>query len=196
MTSGVVRLVDFAILRSCSNLSDVCSVASLPIESTSLFFLSWRLNGVGPLPRPAATTTTVRRQGLPVSRRARCTWTTTLGVVQKTLHLGATLLATQDGLNEYARDKRPGLLVPHFAGCHATPRRSRPKPQQPGFAAPHYASMLQICRTRTPHLPTSLREQPAQASVSPLSIFCCFRPVRNYAQGKGMHTGIKTRNNQ
>ena len=41
------------------------------------------------------------------------------------------LLATQDGQNEYERDKRPGLLVPHFASCYATPRRSRPKPRQP-----------------------------------------------------------------
>ena len=33
-----------------------CSVASLPIESTSLSFLGWHLNGVGALPPPATTT--------------------------------------------------------------------------------------------------------------------------------------------
>ena len=31
--------------------------------------------------------------------------------MQKTLHLGALLLATQDGRSEYARDERSGLLV-------------------------------------------------------------------------------------
>ena len=97
-----------------------CSVASLPIESTPVSFLGWHLNGVGPLPPPAATTTTAGWQGPPVGRRARGTWTATLDYVQNTLHLGAMLLATQDGHNEYARDKRPGLLVPHFAGCYAT----------------------------------------------------------------------------
>ena len=34
------------------------SVASLPIESTTLFFLGWYLNGVGPLPPPTASPTT------------------------------------------------------------------------------------------------------------------------------------------
>ena len=72
-----------------------CSVASIPIESTPLFFLGWHLNGVGPLPPPAATTTTARQQGPPVGRRARGTWTATLDYVQKTLHLGALHLATQ-----------------------------------------------------------------------------------------------------
>ena len=108
-----------------------CSVTSLPIESTPLFFLGWHLNGVGPLPPRAATTTTARRQEPPVGHRARGTWTATLNYVQKTLHLGAMLLATPDGQNKYARDKRPGMLVPHFAGCYATPPRSRPKPHQP-----------------------------------------------------------------
>ena len=109
-----------------STSSTPSSVASLPIESTPLFYLGWHLNGVGPLPPPAATTTTTRRQGSPVGRRARGTWKATLDYVPKTLHLGAMLLATQDGQNEYARDKRPGLLVPHFAGCFAIPRRNRP----------------------------------------------------------------------
>ena len=125
-----------------------CIVASLPIEPTPLFILGWHLNGVGPLPPPAATTTTVRRQGPPVSCRARDTGTTTLDLVQETLHLGATLLATQDGLNEYARDKRPGLLVPRSVGCHATPRRSRPKPQQPDLFAERSASMFILPASR------------------------------------------------
>ena len=119
-----------------------CSVASLPIESTPLFFLGWHLNGVGPLPPPAATTTTARRQGPPVGRRARDTWTATLDYVQKTLHLGAMLLSTQDGQNECARDKRPGLLVPYFAGFYTTPRKSRPNPHRTDLFAPRYASML------------------------------------------------------
>ena len=118
-----------------------CSVASLPIESTPLFFLGSHLNGVGPLPPPAATTTTVRRQGPHVGRRARRTWTATLAYVQKTLHLEALLLAIQDGQKEYARDKRSGFLVPHFAGCYTTPRRSRPKHHRPGLFALHFARM-------------------------------------------------------
>ena len=91
-----------------------------------------------------------------------------LGLRAETLHLGSTLLANWDGLNEYARDKRPGLAVLHFVGCHATPRRSRPKPQLPDLFAPRYASMLRICRHRAPHLPASLREEPGQASVTPV----------------------------
>ena len=81
------------------------------------------LNGEGPLPPPAVTTKTVRRQGPPVGRRARGTWTATLDYVQKTLHLGALLLATQDDRSEYARDERSGLLVLLSARCAATPRR-------------------------------------------------------------------------
>ena len=44
-------------------------------------FLGWHINGVGPLPPPAATTITARRQGPPVDRRARGTWTATLDYV-------------------------------------------------------------------------------------------------------------------
>ena len=50
----------------------------------------------------------------------------TLDYVQKTLHLGFLLLATQDGRSEYARDERSGLLVLLSAGCAATPQRSDP----------------------------------------------------------------------
>ena len=172
-----------------------CSVASLPTEPTSLSFLGWHPDGVGPLPPPAATTTTARRQGPPIGRRARGCWTTTLDFVQKPLHLGATPLATQDNLNEYARDRRPGLFAPNSAGCHAPPQRSRPKTQQPDLFAPRYASMLQICQPRAPHLQAQLREQPAQASISPLSLFfgAC---GQSGIMPQGMHTGIKTMNNQ
>ena len=87
-------------------------------------FLGRHLNGVGPTPPPAATTTTARTQGPPVGCRARGKWTATLDYVQKTLHLGALLLATQDGRSEYARDERSGLLVLPSARCAATPYRS------------------------------------------------------------------------
>ena len=108
---------------------------------------------MGPLPPPAAT-----RQGAPVGRRARDTWTATLEYVQKTLHLGAMLLATQDSQNEYARDKRPGLLILHSNSFSATLQRSRPKPQQPNLLAPRYASMLYFCRPRAVHfVNTALR---------------------------------------
>ena len=130
---------------------------------------------MGPLPPPATTTTTDRTGLLLVA--ARVAWTATLHYVQKTLHHGAMLLATQDGMYEYARDTRPRSQVPHLAGCHVTPQRSRPKPQQPDFFSPRYASILQICQPRAPHLPAQLCEQPAQASVPLLSLFLWFRPV-------------------
>ena len=80
-------------------------------SSHARVFLGWHLNGVGPLPPSAATTTTARRQGPPVGRRARGTRTGILAYVQKTLHLGALLLATQDGESEYSRDEWSGLLL-------------------------------------------------------------------------------------
>ena len=102
---------------------DVLVALHLFPSSHAPVFLGWHLNGVGPLPPPAATTITARRQGPPVDRRARGTRTPTLDDVQKTLHLGALLLATQDGRSEYARDERSGLLVLLSARCAATPRR-------------------------------------------------------------------------
>ena len=124
---------------------------------------------MGPLPPRAATTTTVRRRGPPVDRRARGTRTTTLDFVQKTLHFGATLLGTHDGLNEYARDRRPGLLVPHFAGCHATPRRIRPKPPQPDVFAPRYASMLKtLPASRSAFTSTAPRAASASLGYAPV----------------------------
>ena len=164
--------------------STFCSVASLPIESTPLFFLGWNLNGVGPVPPLAATTTTARRQGPPVGRRARGTWTTNLDFVQKTLHLGATLLATEDGLNEYPRHRMPGLLVPHSASCHATPKE------------PTHAVTARLARSalrqHVANLPasrsvfTSTAPPAASASLGTASVpFSRFRPVRSFAQGHG-----------
>ena len=95
----------------------------------------------------SATTTTVRRQGRPVGRRARATWATPMDFVQKTVHLGATLPAIQDGLEEYTSDKRPGVLVLHSVTCHATSQRSRPKPKRPNVG-----SALRQC---VQHLPAS-----------------------------------------
>ena len=106
--------------------SDVLVALHLFPSSHAPVVLGWHLNGVGPLPPPAATTITARRQGPPVDRRARGTWTATLDYVQKTLHLGALLLATQDGRSEYARDERSGLLVLLSARCAATQQRSDP----------------------------------------------------------------------
>ena len=88
------------------NLSDVLVALHRFPSSHAPVFLGWHLNGVGPLPPPAATLTTARRQGPPVGRRARGTRTAILAYVQKTLHLGALLLGTQDDESEYARDER------------------------------------------------------------------------------------------
>ena len=98
-------------LQSGLNLSDVLVALHRFPSSHAPVFLGWHLNGVGPLPPPAATLTTARRQGPPVGRRARGTRTATLAYVQKTLHLGALLHATQDDQSEYARDERSGLLI-------------------------------------------------------------------------------------
>ena len=145
---------------------------------------------MGLLPPPAATTTTARRQEPPVGRRARGTWTATLEYVQ-TLHLGALLLATQDGQNEYARDEGSGLLVPHFDGCYTTPRRSRPKQHRPDLFDPPYASMLYFCQPRAPHLTASLREQPAQASVPPLHLLFGASDQLG-VMPQGIHAGIES----
>ena len=125
--------MDFAILQSGLHLSDVLvALHRFPSShARPLFCLRWHLNGVGLLPPPAATTLTARKQGLPVGRRARGTWTATLDYVQKTLHLGALLFATLDGRSEYARDERSGLLVLPFACCAATPQRSDPSLNNP-----------------------------------------------------------------
>ena len=162
------------------------SVASLPIESTPLFFLGWHLNGVGPLSPPAATTATVRRQGPPVGHRARGT-RTTLDFMQKTLHLGATFLATRDSLNEYVRDER-GQTWSRTLPVATQPRE---EPTQASTAR----RVRSALRQHVANLPALLREQPSQASVPLVSFFWCFRTVLKIMP-KGMHTGIKTLDNQ
>ena len=106
--------------------------------------------------------------GPPAGRRARGTWTATLDFVQKTLHLGATFLGTLDGLDEYTRDKRSGLLALHSASCSATLQRSRPKSQQPDLFAPRYTSMLYVCQPRALHF-TSTALRAASASLGTVS---------------------------
>ena len=140
---------------------------------------------MGPLLPPAVTTTTARRQGSPVGRRARGTWTATVGYVQKTLHLGTLLLATQDDRSLYARDERSGMLVLPSASCSATPQRRQPKPQQPDMSAPGDASLLSICQPRALHL-TSIVSLAARACLGTVSapFFRCFRPARNSAPGQ------------
>ena len=103
--------VGFVNLQSGLNLFDVLVALHRFPSSHAPVFLGWHLTGVGPLPPPAATLTTARRQGPPVRRRARGTRTATLAYMQKTLHLGALRHANQDGESEYARDERCSLLI-------------------------------------------------------------------------------------
>ena len=161
-----------------------------PSSPRPCLFLGWPLNGEGPLPPPEATTTTVRRQGLPVGHRTRGTWTTTLDYVQKTLQLGSMLLATEDGRYEYARDKRPGLLVVHSASCHATLQRSQPKPQQPDLFALRYASMLQnLPASCSAFTSTALRAGSASLGTACPVLGASGRPG---IMPQSMHTGTKT----
>ena len=69
--------MDFVNLQSGLNLSEVFVALHRFPSSQAPVFLGWHLNGVGPLPPPAATLTTARRQGPPVGRRARGTRTAT-----------------------------------------------------------------------------------------------------------------------
>ena len=117
-------------LQSGLNLSDVLVALHRFPSSHAPVFLGWHLNGEGPLPPPAAT----NRRPLPSrcckGRRARGTRTTILACVQKTLHLGALLLATQDGESEYARDERSGLsplpvALQLYRGAYPSPRPAR-----------------------------------------------------------------------
>ena len=127
--------VDFVNLQSDLNLSDVLVALHRFPSSHAPVFLGWHLNGVG-LPPPAATLTTARRQGPPVGRRARGTRTATLDYVQKTLHLGALLLATQDGQSEYARDERFGLLVLALCLLRCNPAEELIQASKPDLLAP------------------------------------------------------------
>ena len=128
--------MDFAILQSGLLLFDVLVALHRFPSSHAPVFLGWHLNGVGPLPPPAATLTTARRQGPPVGRRARGTRTATLAYVQKTLHFGALLLATQDDRSEYARDERFGLLVLALCLLRCNPAEELNQASTPDLLAP------------------------------------------------------------
>ena len=134
--------MDFVNLQPGLNLSDVFVALHRFPSSHAPVFLEWHLNGVGPLPPPSATTITVRRQGPPVGRRARGTRTANFIYVQKTLHLGALLLATQDGRSEYARDERSGLLVLALCLWRCNPEEELIQVSTPVLLAPREASML------------------------------------------------------
>ena len=123
-----------------------------------------------------------------------CTWTATLDYVQMTLHLGAMLLGIQDGQNEYARDKRPDLLVLHSASCSATLQRSRPKPHQPDMFAPRYASTLCIGQLRALHFTsTALRAASASLGTTSAPFFGASDQLGIMPQGR--HIGIETLDN-
>ena len=151
-------------------------------------FLGWHLNGVGPLLHPAATTTTVRRQGPPVGRRARGTWTAILDYMQKTLHLGALLLATQDGESEYARDERSGLspLPVALQLCRGADPSPNTRPARSALS--QHAVTLPALRFASHSI------APPAASASPGTDSAFFSgasdPLRIMPQGR--HTGIKT----
>jgi len=56
--------------------------------------------------------------------------------VQKTLHLGALLHATQDGQSEYARDERSGLLVLALCLLRCNPAEELIQASKPDLLAP------------------------------------------------------------
>ena len=102
-----------------------CSVASFPIESRPCFSRMASQRSASYSPSSGDHYNSVKA-GASCWPPCNCTWTATLDYVQKTLHFGALLLATQDGRSEYARDERSGLLVLPSARCAATPQRSDP----------------------------------------------------------------------
>ena len=163
---------------------DVLVALHLFPSSHAPVFLGWHLNGVGPLPPPAATTITARRQGPPVDRRARGTWTATLDYVQKTLHLGVLLLATQDGRSDYTRDERSGLLVLPSPRCAATPQRSDPSLNNQTCslrAKPACCDFARLALRISQHRSASSKRKPRYG----LSIFFWgFRTAQNYAPGQ------------
>ena len=134
--------MDFAILQSGLHLFDVLVALHRFPSSHAPVFLGGHLNGVGPLPPPAATTITVRRQGPPAGRRAHGTWTATLDYVQKTLHLGALLL--RDSGRPVRVHTRREVRLAGLALCplRCNPAEERSEPQQPDLLAPRKASML------------------------------------------------------
>ena len=133
---GVVRLMDFAILQSGLHLSDVLIALHRFPSIHAPVFLGWHLNRVGPLPPPATTTMTARRQGPPFDRRARGTSTATLDYVRKTLHRGALLLS--DSGRPIRVHTRREVRLAGLALCplRCNPAEERSEPQQPDLLAP------------------------------------------------------------
>ena len=154
-------------------------------------FLEWHLKGVVPLPPPAATTTTVRMQGPPVGRCARGTRTATLDYVQKTLHLGALLLATQDGLSESltrreVRPADPALCPLRFNPAEVAIRASTTRPARSALS--QHAVTLPDSRFAS----HSIAPQAASASPGSTSAAFCGTSDRLGIIPEARHTGIKT----
>ena len=57
------------------------------------------------------------------------------------------------------------MLVPHFAVCYTTPRRSRPKHHRPDLFAPRYASMPASCSASNSIAPRAASASPGTASA-------------------------------
>ena len=73
-------------------------------------FHGWHLNGVGSLPLPTTTITTVRQQGSPIGQCVRDTWTTPLDLVQNMHQYGALPLEIQDALSVFVSSSQKTLL--------------------------------------------------------------------------------------
>ena len=90
---------------------------NLPVRSKFRFlfvrspcFHGWHLNGVGSLPLPTTTITTVRQQGSPIGQCVRDTWTTPLDLVQNMHQYGALPLEIQDALFSFLPARRRFFL--------------------------------------------------------------------------------------
>ena len=109
--------------------------------------------------------------------------------VQKTLHLGALLLATQDGRSEYARDERSGLLVLLSARCAATPQRSDPSLNNQTFsrrAKPACCDFASLALRISQHHSARSKRTPRYRLCT---IFGASDPLGIISQG--MRTGIE-----
>ena len=153
LTNGVVRLVDFPILQSCSNLSHVLKRCIAYHRVNAPVFPRMASQRSGSFSPSSGDHYNSETAG--ASCWSPRTWHMDDNLGLRREHASPRSDAPRDSgrPNEYARDKRPDLFVPYSASCHATPRRSRPMPQQPCLFAPRYASLLQIFQPRAPHLP-------------------------------------------
>ena len=154
-------------------------------------FLGWHLNGVGPLPPPAATITTARRQGPPVGRRARGTWTATLGYMQKTLHLGA--FAPRDsGRPTRARTRREVRL----AGPALCPLRCNPAEEliRASTTGPARSALSPACCDFDRLALRISQHRSASSKSKPRYRLCTIvgAPDQFGIMPQGRHTGIKT----